>query len=113
MRGTTRLTVIKSKVLKVDISAWIELPGRLDERVDKFVIPLAPDALGPESKVQIVLKKIFIICTAVQDHRQGPVRVDASTQCGEDELGYGDEDTTAALVADTQDFLAVLGEIST
>lgn len=33
--------------------------------------------------------------------------MNTSTQCCEDELGYGDENTTAALIADAQDLLAV------
>lgn len=33
--------------------------------------------------------------------------MNASTQCCEDEFGYGDENATATLVADAQDFLAV------
>jgi hypothetical protein len=33
--------------------------------------------------------------------------VDASTQCGEDELGYRDKNATNTLITDAQDFLSI------
>lgn len=102
-----RHTIIKSKVFEVDVCARIELASRLHERVDKLVIPLTSDTFGSEAQIQIIVEKLLVVCTAVQDNRQGSIGVDASTQRGQDELGHGDKDATTALVADTQDFLAV------
>lgn len=106
-RRKRRRTVGKAKVLKVDIGARVELPRRLDKSVDELVVLLTADSLLSEPEVQVVLQQLLVIRATVENDGQGPVGVDAGAERRENELGYRDQDASAALVANAEDLLAV------
>ena len=101
------LTIGKSKVLEVDISTGIQFPRRLDEGVDKFIVFLSTNTLFLQSQVDIIVQKLFVVCSTVKDNRKGSVWVDTGAECSQDQLCNGDEDAADALVANSEDFLTI------
>lgn len=105
--GERNLTVVEAKVLKVDVCLWVQLPRRLDKGVDEPAVLFTPDTLLPEAQVQLVAEELLVVRPAIKDDGEGAVRMDASAESGEDQLGDRDEDASDALVADSQDLLAI------
>lgn len=79
MERRNRLTISKTKVLEMDICTRIQLSGRLDEGIDKFVILLAANSLLAETKVEVVFQKARIVSAAVEHDGQCPGGMDAGT----------------------------------
>lgn len=71
------LTVIKTEVFKVDVCPRIKLTSGLDENVDELVIPLTPDALLAQSKIQVIFQQVLVVCATVKDYWESPIGVDA------------------------------------
>jgi hypothetical protein len=70
---------MKTKVFEMDIRFGIQLPRRLDKRVDKLIILIPPHALLSQSEIQVIVEKLLVICAAVEDHGKTPVGMDTGT----------------------------------
>lgn len=60
-----------------------------------------------ESQVELVVEKMLVIGSAVEDDGKGPAWMDTCAEGCEDQLGDGDEHTANALIAYSQYLLAV------
>ena len=74
-------TIWESEVLEMDVRFRIQLSSGLYEGIHEFVILLAAYSRFFETKVKIIVQKLFIICPAVKDHWKCSIRMDSSTQC--------------------------------
>lgn len=74
------LTVAQTKVLKMDVCLWVQLPRRLDKGVDELAVLFTADTFLSEAEVQLVAKELLIARPTVEDNRKGAIRVNASTE---------------------------------
>ena len=79
----------------------------LDEKIDKFVVGIARDTLVPPTEVLGRFQSVFVVRSHVKHDRQGSGRVNAADQRIESELPNGYPHASHALIADSQDSLAV------
>ena len=98
---------MEAKVFKVDVRLGIQLSRGRDEGTNQLVILVPPHSPLPETQVQGVVQERLVVGATVQNHRQHPARVYPAADGRENELGDGDQDAAAPLVADTEDLFAV------
>jgi len=78
-----------------------------DERLDEVVVALPADAAVPKAKVERVGQQGQVVGAHVQDDRDRPVRVDASSRRVQGLLPQRDLDAAHPLIADPEDSLGV------
>lgn len=100
-------TVRKTEVFEVDVGSWVEFSSRLHECINKIVILLASSSWFSEPEIQVIIEKLFIIGTAIEDNWQSSVRMDSSTERCENQFGDRDEDSSYALIPDPEDLFSV------
>jgi len=91
----------------MDVSTRIQLSRRLNECVDEIIVLLSTYTLLLESEVDIVVEKFFIVCSAVENNGERTVWVDAGAESGQDQLCDRDQNTTHALIPDSEDLFAI------
>ena len=70
----------------MDVGTRIQLPRRLNECIDELVVLLSTNALLLEPEIQVVIQKLFVVCSAIKNNSQCSVGMNASTEGCQDQL---------------------------
>ena len=100
-------TIGEAKVLKVDVGSGEQPTSRIDKCINKLVISITPNSLLAKAQIEWVVEQFFVVCAAVEDDGKCTIGVESRTKRRQHQLGDGDEDTAAALVANPQYLLAI------
>ena len=89
------------------VHARVRAPDRLNERVHKRLVGVAPEPLVPKAEIQRIGQAVRVVGSDVEHDRQRPMRWQPGTQCIETQLADWNTHSTNALVAEPEDPLPV------
>lgn len=91
----------------MDVSTRVQLTGSFYKGINKLIVLFASDTLLAEPEVKIIVQQVFVVRATIEHDGQGTVGMHAGTQCRQNELCHGYQNTTGALITDSKNFLSV------